>query len=1122
MLLLAPLAFADITGTVFRDLNANGVRETGATYLEPGVGDITVSCVDSTGNTGSATTSNAPATLGQYSLTGCSGPSRVEFSGFLPGDYAGAVGGGNHTSVQFISAPAANVDFAVTLLGDYYGPGSATLPAIATSIMTNGDQSSGVEKSLVSIPYDASADWQADVTQQALDTDTGSIYGIAYKKDTNQIFSSAYLKRHVGLGPAGLDAIYVTTRGANDTQVFVRLQADLGINVGSIGNNAARGLGALTTPSHDVDAFNNVGKIGIGDIDISADGKILYVTNLFDKKLYAIKIDADNNPATKPVAADVAAYPIPEPATCSALTHTDIRINMGGSRYVQPDGTVWMAGSYSFGGQDGVTTGSIDVSAPGAADETLYKTWRDYLSGVHVPLQNGVYTVKLHFADFWGGAAPDGRSFDINFENGQLVENAFNIYEAAGGNGKAVVKTYTVTVNDNQLDIDFNAIKSSPMMAALEIIGSTEAPAGNWRPFAIGTEGNDVFVGGVCDALNSQNPADLKATVYRLDTGTGTFTDVLDAPLDYQKGHVYEGACSGQRGWFGWLPDNIFPPICDPGDRILAYPQPLLTDIDFAADRSMLLGFRDRLGDQVGQDNYTLTGTNLVNGVSAGDVLRAARSGNGYTLEANGSVAGLTSAGAGNNEGPGGGEFYYQDNFGYGHRETSMGSLASHKGFDQLLYNRIDTDIIRTGGIAWLSNLDAQQTHAYTLYNQSAQFMGKSTGLGDMELLLDPAPIEIGNRVWLDTNRNGVQDADESGVPNVQVQLLSGPTVLATATTDADGTYYFSNGTGTSTASHIYGVTALQPEQNYTLKFPTSINVSGSSHFLTAALAGGDPLVDSNAPATGEVAVNAADIPGPGANNHSFDVGYAATTHSIGNRVWIDANNNGLADVGETAAGAGVKLELKDAADAVLQTTTTDANGRYLFYGLAAGGYKVCVSADNFTTGAVLAGYIASTGKTPPPDANTDNTDGDDNGGDDIANGLCSSLVTLGTDEPTGETTATGDDGDDGHGTPDAHSNLTVDFGVAPPPPEVDLSLVKTLDKTTAKHGDTVVYTLTVSNTGPDAATNVTVSDQLPSGLTYVSNTPGAGTYDSASGVWTVGAIPAGGNATLAITATVQ
>ncbi|QLQ31667.1 MAG: hypothetical protein HZT40_08795 [Candidatus Thiothrix singaporensis] len=63
LLLLAPLAFADITGTVFRDLNANGVRETGATYLEPGVGDITVSCVDSTGNTGSATTSNAPATL---------------------------------------------------------------------------------------------------------------------------------------------------------------------------------------------------------------------------------------------------------------------------------------------------------------------------------------------------------------------------------------------------------------------------------------------------------------------------------------------------------------------------------------------------------------------------------------------------------------------------------------------------------------------------------------------------------------------------------------------------------------------------------------------------------------------------------------------------------------------------------------------------------------------------------------------------------------------------------------------------------------------------------------------------------------------------------------------------
>ncbi|MGB5598474.1 MAG: SdrD B-like domain-containing protein, partial [Thiothrix litoralis] len=96
--------------------------------------------------------------------------------------------------------------------------------------------------------------------------------------------------------------------------------------------------------------------------------------------------------------------------------------------------------------------------------------------------------------------------------------------------------------------------------------------------------------------------------------------------------------------------------------------------------------------------------------------------------------------------------------------------------------------------------------------------------------------------------------------------------------------------------------------------------------------------------------------------------------HSIGNRVWIDANNNGVADIGESAVSAGVKLDLKNASGGVLNTTTTDVNGRYLFSGLDAGSYQVCVSADNFAASAVLEHYTASTGKTPVPKADTDNT----------------------------------------------------------------------------------------------------------------------------------------------------
>ena len=53
--------------------------------------------------------------------------------------------------------------------------------------------------------------------------------------------------------------------------------------------------------------------------------------------------------------------------------------------------------------------------------------------------------------------------------------------------------------------------------------------------------------------------------------------------------------------------------------------------------------------------------------------------------------------------------------------------------------------------------------------------------------------------------------------------------------------------------------------------------------------------------------------------------------------------------------------------------------------------------------------------------------------------------------------------------------------------------------------GDTVTFTVTLSNKGPNAATNVQVSDPLPAGLLLVSATPSQGVYDSGSGLWTVG-----------------
>ena len=87
--------------------------------------------------------------------------------------------------------------------------------------------------------------------------------------------------------------------------------------------------------------------------------------------------------------------------------------------------------------------------------------------------------------------------------------------------------------------------------------------------------------------------------------------------------------------------------------------------------------------------------------------------------------------------------------------------------------------------------------------------------------------------------------------------------------------------------------------------------------------------------------------------------------------------------------------------------------------------------------------------------------------------------------------------------------------------PQADLAIAKIVSNSTPNVGDQITFTVTVSNTGPDAATAVQVTDLLPAGLTFVSANPSQGSYDNATGVWDVGTVSPGGPQTLNITATV-
>lgn len=108
---------------------------------------------------------------------------------------------------------------------------------------------------------------------------------------------------------------------------------------------------------------------------------------------------------------------------------------------------------------------------------------------------------------------------------------------------------------------------------------------------------------------------------------------------------------------------------------------------------------------------------------------------------------------------------------------------------------------------------------------------------------------------------------------------------------------------------------------------------------------------------------------------------------SIGDRVWIDANNNGIQDAGETGY-SGATVSLQTCAGAAMGTTTTDTNGIYSFTGLLPGSYKVI-----FT--------LPSGNAFSPMDANVNVDDAVDSDADTITGITACTDLAPGENDPT-------------------------------------------------------------------------------------------------------------------------
>jgi SdrD B-like domain len=416
----------------------------------------------------------------------------------------------------------------------------------------------------------------------------------------------------------------------------------------------------------------------------------------------------------------------------------------------------------------------------------------------------------------------------------------------------------------------------------------------NNRPFGLKFSQGKLYVGVVCTGESSQSRADMTASVYQFDPTTGTFgaSPVVSFPLNYLRGRSWKPAATSNK-WYPWL-NNWNSVVTDAGNGVITYPQPWLTDIEFDIDGSMILGFRDRGSDQFGVYNQYPNGTNMnAEYVSGGDILRAhpANSSNTWVIEANG-VVGTANSGVANSQGLGGSEFYKGDFYlggelTYGHEELSNGGLALLPGQNEIAMTSLDPPAESYGfagynsnGVRFMSNTDGTFTDGYIVYDTdaSAGTFQKSGGLGDIEIICNTAPIQVGNYVWYDQDHDGVQDPCEQPLSNITLSLWKAGVQVATTTTNSSGEYYFTGiGTAGETWTATIGTDSILPNTAYEIRIDTTnqsrldtVKLSLTNSILNA----GNDQNDSDASISGNYAVIGLTTGDYGSTNHTFDFGF--------------------------------------------------------------------------------------------------------------------------------------------------------------------------------------------------------------------------------------------------------
>ena len=492
-----------------------------------------------------------------------------------------------------------------------------------------------------------------------------------------------------------------------------------------------------------------------------------------------------------------------------------------------------------------------------------------------------------------------------------------------------------------------------------------DCPSADVRPWALKVVGNDVLIGSICES-KIEEPGSLnndKKKLYPSNRNEGLgasiqkfngaiFQEIARTnSLRYLKPRTYNAnnLVLDDEGYAFFQNHNWSDEDNGWGNNIL----PILTDIELSNNGDLILGYTDRAA----WARFRST--------ASGDIRKMCLNPNGsYTDET--TAISPTSCETHIQQYGSNPEKYYEfysgDNFqgGDGHPETASGALAQLPGANGIIVAMVDaTDWNQPGGLGLYSHDSGDKIAAQAIIKNDSPgerqfYAGKAGGIGDIEILCDPAPIEIGNLVWEDSNSNGIQDPNEIALSGVPVSLTCNGILFGTATTNANGHYYF----GGPSNANLTGTNVITVGQNCVLSIAQA-DVNGKEPSPQDANANADDIRDNDAVANGvnneitfTTSIN---------NDHTFDFGIQSAVGCAEGTLFQDNNNDGALDAGDTVAPVGITVTITDK-NGKKHTAETDVSGKFQIVGVPPGSATVAVdvSDTDITSGAVWSNSSAT------------------------------------------------------------------------------------------------------------------------------------------------------------------